>query len=203
MHTAASMVVRVCHCAIDMLEPGYMRAREGARKRMNPVKSTMAAMNFLLHMKVMAHDRARQPHTMHWSITQCHGGAPGADMSWKMPMVPNMKKMATAILMRALVFRPSQKSLRLNLAIGGGIIRRARPSVSVLLVGIPLLMRECPCVTDPRQQTWHLRDRRSARSGRDGRGVPCAGYAAGPRRRHQGVAAAVRAGPRPAGAVRT
>src|SRR6185436_8319036 len=120
MHTAASMVVRVCHCAIDMFEAGYMRAMAGARTRITADKSTMATMSFLLHMKVMAHDRARQPETMHCSITQYHGGAPGADMSWKMPMVPNMKKMATAILMRARVLRPSQKSLRLNLAMGDG-----------------------------------------------------------------------------------
>jgi thymidylate synthase ThyX len=45
-------------------------------------------------------------------MTHGHGGAPGAHMSWKMPMVANMKKMAMASLTRARGFRLSQKSLR-------------------------------------------------------------------------------------------
>ena len=70
------------------------------------------------------------------------GGAPGAQKSWKMPMVENVKKMAMESLARARGVRLRQKSKRLVRAMWVDIIQGACARVSVLLVGIPLQMRE-------------------------------------------------------------
>src|SRR6188508_382517 len=109
MQKNASTAPRVCHAlmlvtvelgnCIDVHAPSTMLAT---------VVATIMRMNFLLHMNVYAHESEIAPAIRQWAATTNQGGAPGAQKSWKMPMVAKVAAMPIDSCTRARVERPFQ-----------------------------------------------------------------------------------------------
>src|SRR6188508_3150598 len=111
-HTNASIDARVCHAPMLVIEElGNAIEVHVPSTMLASVVITIMGTNFLLHMNVYAHESEIDPAMMQWSATKYHGGAPGAQKSWKMPMVAKVDAMPIDSCTRACVERPFQKSV--------------------------------------------------------------------------------------------